>query len=96
MRRFLSRLRRDDSGATAIEYGLILSLMFLVILGALNAFGATGSGDACCPASGSDNQGAIDPRIATSRSIRRRSSWATFTGVAGSQPDVRSAGGRPK
>ena len=43
-KRFLSRLRRDDSGATAIEYGLILSLMFLVILGALNAFGATGSG----------------------------------------------------
>ena len=44
MRRFLSRLQRDESGATAIEYGLILSLMFLVILGALNAFGATGSG----------------------------------------------------
>lgn len=44
MRRFLARFSRDDSGATAIEYGLILSLMFLVILGALNAFGATGSG----------------------------------------------------
>ncbi|MEY4555024.1 MAG: hypothetical protein RL093_143 [Pseudomonadota bacterium] len=44
MRRFLSRLRRDESGATAIEYGMILALMFLVILGALNAFGATGSG----------------------------------------------------
>ena len=44
LKRFLSRLRRDESGATAIEYGLILSLMFLVILGALNAFGATGSG----------------------------------------------------
>ncbi|MFN3669785.1 MAG: Flp family type IVb pilin [Brevundimonas sp.] len=44
MRRFLSRFGRDDSGATAIEYGLILSLMFLVILGALQAFGATGSG----------------------------------------------------
>lgn len=44
MRRFLSRFRRDDSGATAIEYGLILSLMFLVVLGALQAFGATGSG----------------------------------------------------
>ena len=44
LRRFLSRLRRDDSGATAIEYGLILALMFLVILGALNAFGASGSG----------------------------------------------------
>ena len=44
MRRFLARFREDDGGATAIEYGLILALMFLVILGALNAFGATGSG----------------------------------------------------
>ncbi len=44
MRRFLSRFARDESGATAIEYGLILSLMFLVILGALQAFGASGSG----------------------------------------------------
>ncbi len=44
MRRFLSRFLRDESGATAIEYGLILSLMFLVILGALQAFGGTGSG----------------------------------------------------
>ncbi|WP_414642247.1 Flp family type IVb pilin [Brevundimonas sp.] len=44
LRRFLSRFGRDESGATAIEYGLILALMFLVILGALQAFGATGSG----------------------------------------------------
>lgn len=44
LRRFLTRFRRDDSGATAIEYGMILALMFLVILGALNAFGASGSG----------------------------------------------------
>jgi pilus assembly protein Flp/PilA len=44
LRRFLSRLRRDESGATAIEYGIILALMFLVILGALQAFGGTGSG----------------------------------------------------
>lgn len=44
LRRFLSRLRRDESGATAIEYGMILALMFLVILGALQAFGGTGSG----------------------------------------------------
>jgi pilus assembly protein Flp/PilA len=44
MTRFLARFRRDDSGATAIEYGLILSLIFLVILGALQAFGGTGSG----------------------------------------------------
>jgi pilus assembly protein Flp/PilA len=44
LRRFLSRLLRDESGATAIEYGMILALMFLVILGALQAFGGTGSG----------------------------------------------------
>ena len=44
MRRFLARFQSDDRGATAIEYGLILALMFLVILGALTAFGATGSG----------------------------------------------------
>ena len=44
MRRFLSRFARDESGATAIEYGMILGLMFLVILGALQAFGGTGSG----------------------------------------------------
>lgn len=44
IRRFLSRFRRDESGATAIEYGMILALMFLVILGAVQAFGGTGSG----------------------------------------------------
>ncbi|MFT4911459.1 MAG: pilus assembly protein Flp/PilA [Brevundimonas sp.] len=44
MRRFLSRFRRDDSGATSIEYGIILALMFLVILSALTAFGGSSSG----------------------------------------------------
>lgn len=44
LKRYLSRFGRDESGATAIEYGLIISLIFLVILGALQAFGATGSG----------------------------------------------------
>jgi pilus assembly protein Flp/PilA len=39
MIRFLARLCRDDSGATAIEYGLIIALVFLAILGALTAFG---------------------------------------------------------
>ena len=39
-RRFLS----DKSGATSLEYGLIISLIFLVILSALTAFGGTGSG----------------------------------------------------
>lgn len=44
LRRFLSRFRRDETGATAIEYGLIVGLIFLVIVGALGAFGTTGSG----------------------------------------------------
>ncbi len=38
-KRFLSRFLRDESGATAIEYGLIIALVFLTILGALTAFG---------------------------------------------------------
>ena len=44
MKRFLSRFRTDECGATALEYGLIIALIFLVILSALTAFGATGSG----------------------------------------------------
>lgn len=44
IRRFIRRLEEDQSGATAVEYGIILALMFLVILSALTAFGDTGSG----------------------------------------------------
>ncbi|WP_372706207.1 Flp family type IVb pilin [Brevundimonas sp.] len=44
LRRLLSRFGRDDSGATAIECGLILSLMVLVILVALYEFGGTTDG----------------------------------------------------
>jgi pilus assembly protein Flp/PilA len=39
-RRFLS----DESGATAIEYGLIISLIFLTIVTAVTAFGNQSSG----------------------------------------------------
>ena len=42
--RFLRRLLKDRSGATALEYGLIISLIFLVILTALTAFGDTSTG----------------------------------------------------
>ena len=38
MRRFFDRFLRNDSGATAIEYGLICALIFLVIIGAVGAF----------------------------------------------------------
>nr|WP_314432999.1 Flp family type IVb pilin [uncultured Brevundimonas sp.] len=39
MRRFIGRFLRDDSGATAIEYGLICALIFLVVIGSVVAFG---------------------------------------------------------
>jgi pilus assembly protein Flp/PilA len=39
MLRFLARLGRDAKGATAIEYGLILALVFLAMLGAISTFG---------------------------------------------------------
>jgi pilus assembly protein Flp/PilA len=40
----LQRFLKDDAGATSLEYGLIISLIFLVILSALTAFGGTSSG----------------------------------------------------
>ena len=39
MRRFTDRFLRDDSGATAIEYGLICALVFLVIIGSMRLAG---------------------------------------------------------
>jgi pilus assembly protein Flp/PilA len=39
VRSHLTRLIRDESGATAIEYGLIASLIFLVIVTSVSAFG---------------------------------------------------------
>jgi pilus assembly protein Flp/PilA len=39
MRHWLSRFAGDESGATAIEYGLIVSLIFLVIVTSVTAFG---------------------------------------------------------
>ena len=38
MIRILSRLWRDSGGATAIEYGLILALVFLAMIGAIGTF----------------------------------------------------------
>ena len=35
----LKRLLSNQAGATAIEYGLIVSLIFLVIVGAVSSFG---------------------------------------------------------
>jgi pilus assembly protein Flp/PilA len=36
--RFALRFARDDSGATAVEYGLIITLIFLAIVGAVGSF----------------------------------------------------------
>ena len=44
MRRFLNRFGADEAGATAIEYGLIAALVFLVIVGAVTLFGNNASG----------------------------------------------------
>jgi pilus assembly protein Flp/PilA len=41
MKTFLARFIRDDAGATSIEYALIASGLSIVILGAVNAVGAT-------------------------------------------------------
>jgi pilus assembly protein Flp/PilA len=35
----ITRFLRDDSGATAIEYGLIAALIAVVIIGAITAVG---------------------------------------------------------
>ncbi|MGN7097773.1 Flp family type IVb pilin [Brevundimonas diminuta] len=39
MRNFITRFAKDESGATAIEYGLIAALMAVAIIACLSAFG---------------------------------------------------------
>ena len=39
MSRFLKNIGSDISGATAVEYGLILALVFLAMVGAIQTFG---------------------------------------------------------
>jgi len=39
MTQFVSRFLKDESGATAIEYGLIASLIAVVIIGAVTSVG---------------------------------------------------------
>ncbi|MDR3526371.1 MAG: Flp family type IVb pilin [Rhizomicrobium sp.] len=39
MKSIISKFLRDDSGATAIEYGLIAALIAVVIIGALTTIG---------------------------------------------------------
>ena len=42
--RFLSRFARDESGATAIEYGLVAALVAVVLVVAVGAMGNKLSG----------------------------------------------------
>lgn len=35
------RFQRDDSGATAVEYGLLMGLMAVALIGAIGATGAS-------------------------------------------------------
>lgn len=44
MSRFISRFVKDESGATAIEYGLIAALIAVVIIGALTTVGTSLTG----------------------------------------------------
>ena len=41
MTKFVSRFMNDESGATAIEYGLIAALIAVVIISAVTALGTT-------------------------------------------------------
>ena len=37
----IAKIWHDQTAATAVEYGLILALIFLAMIGALQAFGAS-------------------------------------------------------
>lgn len=39
MSKFITRFTKDESGATAIEYGLIAALIAVVLVGALSLIG---------------------------------------------------------
>ena len=36
----IRKIKSDDQGATAVEYGLILALVFLAMIGAAQSFGS--------------------------------------------------------
>jgi pilus assembly protein Flp/PilA len=39
MKKFLNKIRKDESGATAIEYGLIAALIAVVLISSLGLLG---------------------------------------------------------
>jgi pilus assembly protein Flp/PilA len=44
IRLMLRKLRRDESGATAIEYGMIVALLAVFCIGAFNSLGGGAGG----------------------------------------------------
>ncbi len=40
----IAKIRRDDTGATAVEYGLMVSLIAVVIIGAVTLIGTSLNG----------------------------------------------------
>lgn len=44
MRRFIQKLVAEEKGATAVEYGLILALIFLACVGAITGVANSTSG----------------------------------------------------
>ena len=44
MRRLIGRFLRNESGATAIEYGLLCALIFLAIVTSISAFANSQNG----------------------------------------------------
>ena len=58
MTNLISRFVRDESGATAIEYGLIAALIAVVVIGAVTAIG-TGLSTTFCAAVGEATQSGV-------------------------------------
>lgn len=55
MRNFITRFAKDESGATAIEYGLIAALIAVAIIGAVGLLGGKLKGTFESVKSGMDN-----------------------------------------
>lgn len=52
VRKSVSSLKASDKGATAVEYGLIMALMVLAIIGGITALGTNTSGNLDAAAEG--------------------------------------------
>nr|WP_315049748.1 Flp family type IVb pilin [uncultured Brevundimonas sp.] len=57
MTNFVSRFVKDESGATAIEYGLIAALVAVALIGALTTFSTALKGKFTAMSTSLDNAG---------------------------------------